>query len=114
VTVRDRIWPYLITLLAATTVVIVVLDLALPARAPIVLAFAVVCPGMALVRLMRLDEPWPELLLAIVVSLAVAGVVATIAVYLNAWNAQIVLLAIVGVTLLAVLGDLLRPDPPAA
>jgi len=112
--VRDRIWPYLISLLAAMTVVIVILDLSLPARAPIVLAFAVVCPGMALVRLFRLAEPWAELLLAIVVSLAVAGVVATITVYLNAWSVQFVLLTIVEMTLFAVLGDLLRPDSPPA
>ena len=113
-TIRDRTWPYLISLLAAATVVMVVLDLSLPARAPVVLAFAVVCPGMALVRLMHLADPWPELLLAIVVSLSVGALLSTIAVYLNAWSAHFILLAIVEITLLAVLGDLLRPHPPPA
>jgi hypothetical protein len=111
--VRDRIWPYLISILAAASVVIVTLDLSIPARAPLVLAFATICPGMALVRLMRLPEPLPELLLAFVVSLAVAGVVATMAIYLGAWNTKFILLAIVEVTLMAVLGDLLRPEPAA-
>lgn len=110
---RDRIWPYLISALAAISVVLVILDLSVPLRAPLVLAFATICPGMALVRLLRLDEPWPELLLAIVVSLAVAGVMATISVYLGAWNARLVLLAIVEVTLVAVLADLVRPDRKA-
>lgn len=107
---RDRIWPYLISILAAASVVIVILDLSVPARAPLVLAFATLCPGMALVRLLRLEEPAPELLLAFVVSLALAAVVATLAIYLDAWNTQFILLAIVELTLVAVLGDLLRPD----
>jgi hypothetical protein len=110
---RDQIWPYLIGVLAAISVVLVLLDLSVPPRAPLVLAYAAICPGMALVRLLRLDEPWPELVLAIVVSLALAGVLATMSVYLGAWSPRVVLLAIVEVTLVAVMADLLRPDRPA-
>jgi len=112
-TLRDRIWPYLISTLAGASVVLVLLDVAVPARPVLVLAFATVCPGMALVRLLRLDEPLPEFLLAVVVSLCLAALVATASVYVGAWNARIDLLAIVEVTLIAVLADLLRPYRPA-
>jgi len=111
---RDRIWPYLISILAAISAVLVVLDLPIPPRAILVLAFATVCPGMALIRLLRLEEPLMELLLAIVVSLGLAGVVAIATVYAGAWNAQIVLLALVEITLVAVLADALRSDRAAA
>lgn len=111
---RDRIWPYLISVLAAVSVVLVLLELSIPPRAPLVLAFATICPGMALVRLLRLGEPLTEFLLAIVVSLALAAVVATIPIYLGIWNARLSLLIIVAVALVAVLADLLRPDRTAA
>jgi uncharacterized membrane protein len=114
VSIRDRIWPYAISILAATSAVLVVLDLPIPPRAILVLAFATVCPGMALIRLLRLDEPLAEFLLAIVVSLALSGVVATATVYAGAWDAQVVLLALVELTLVAVLADLLRSDRSAA
>lgn len=113
-TLRDRVWPYLISALAAASVVLVLLDLSIPLRPVLVLAFATVCPGMALVRLLRLDEPLPEFLLAVVVSLCLSALVATASVYLGAWNARVDLLAIVELTLVAVLVDLRRPDRPAA
>jgi phage shock protein PspC (stress-responsive transcriptional regulator) len=113
VTIRDRIWPFLISALGAFTFVVVLIDLSLPLRAPVVLAFATICPGMALVRLLRLDEPLTEFLLAIVVSLCVAGVLATIAVYLGAWDPRLVLVAVVELTLTALLVDLVRPGRSA-
>lgn len=111
---RDLIWPYLITGLAAASVGFALFDLPNPPRAAVVLAFALVCPGMALVRLLRLGEPLAELLLAIVVSLALAAVVATIPIYLGIWNPRVSLLIIAAVALVAVLADLLRTDRPAA
>jgi len=107
---RDRVWPYLITCLAAASVGFVLLDLPNPPRAAIVLAFAVVCPGMAFVRLLQLGEPWREFVLAIVVSLALAAVMATIPLYAGMWDPKLSLLALAAITLLAILADFLRPD----
>jgi hypothetical protein len=112
-TARDRAWPYLITALAAASSITVVLDVTGPFRPAVVLGFALVCPGMALVRLMRLPEPWPELLLAIVMSLCLSALIATASIYLGAWNPRIVLLAIVIITLVAVMADALRRDERA-
>ena len=106
--VRDRVWPILISVLAAASLVVVLLDLTFAARAPVVLAFAVIGPGMALVRPIRLDEPWVELVLAVVVSLCLAGMVSTATIYAGAWSPQVVLVTLVAVSLAAVLTDLLR------
>lgn len=111
---RDRTWPLLITALAAASTCFVLLDLRHPTRAAVVLAFAVVCPGMALVRLLRLGDTLTELFLAVVVSLALAALVASIYLYLGRWDPRLVLLVIVAVALVAVLADLLRTDQPPA
>jgi hypothetical protein len=99
---RDRVWPATIVGLAAVSMILVLTDWSGPVRAPLVLAFAAVCPGMALVRLVRVEEAVPELLLAVVVSLALAAVVPAITFYVGMWSAKLSLLLITEVT--AVLG----------
>jgi hypothetical protein len=111
---RDQTWPFLITGLAAASTCFVLLDLPNPPRAAVVLAFVVVCPGMALVRLLRLGDALTELFLAVVVSLALAALVASIYLYLGMWRPRLSLLVIVAVALAAVLADLLRTDQPPA
>lgn len=105
--IRDRVWPYAITVLAAATVALVGLDVQSVVRAPVAVAFLVVCPGMALVRPFRL-EAWSELLLAVVVSLCLAAGLATISVYLGAWNPTEVLVALVAFTMAGVIVDVVR------
>jgi hypothetical protein len=105
--IRDRFWPYAITALAAATAALVALDVETVVRAPIAVAFVVVCPGMALVRVFHL-EPWAELLLAVVLSLCLAAGLATISVYLGSWNPTEVLLAIVAITMAGVIADVAR------
>lgn len=105
---RDRVWPYALTAAAAGAAALVLLDMAVP----VVLAFVLICPGMALVRLVRLAAPWPELLLAIVVSLCLAAGFAGLSVYLEMWNPRLVLLGLAVVTLGAVLiAELHSPYP---
>ena len=106
-TVRDRFWPYALATATGGTAALVLLDIAVPA----VLAFAVVGPGMALVRLLRLPDIWAELLLAIVVSLCIAAAFATVSIYLEQWNPRLVLLALVGVTVVALVGGEARGMP---
>ncbi len=111
---RDHVWPYLICLLGAASALLVVLGLQVAPRASVVLAFACVCPGMALIRLLRIDNPVPELLLAVVVSLALSAVLATVSIYAGMWDPKITLLALVEVSIVAVLVDLRRPERPRA
>lgn len=111
---RDRVWPATIVGLAVVSMVMVLTDWSGPARAPLVLAFAVVCPGMALIRLVRVEEAVPELLLAVVVSLALAAAVPAITFYVGMWSGKLSLLLITEVTALAVVADVLRRHHPAS
>jgi hypothetical protein len=72
-------------------------------RAPITLWFIAICPGMAVVRLLRLDEPLAEVMLAFALSLALAGLIPAIFLYLGAWSPawSLTLLVAIAVTGLA-------------
>lgn len=111
---RDRVWPATIVGLAVVSMVLVLTDWSGPVRAPLVLAFAAVCPGMALIRLVRVEEAVPELLLAVVVSLALAAAVPAITFYVGMWSGKLSLLLITEVTALAVVADALRRRHPAS
>lgn len=75
-------------------------------RVPLVLAFAIVGPGAAIVPLFELRDPLGELTLAIGISLAADVTVGTTLVYAHAWAPQAGLLILVGVTLLAAAGQI--------
>jgi hypothetical protein len=55
-------------------------------RAPIVVWFLAICPGMAVIRLFRLDEPVAEVMLACALSLALAGLIPAVFLYLDLWS----------------------------
>jgi hypothetical protein len=55
-------------------------------RAPITVWFIAICPGMAIVRLLRLDEPIADVMLALALSFALAGLIPAIFLYLGAWS----------------------------
>lgn len=55
-------------------------------RAPIVFWFLLVCPGMAFVRLLRIDNLLILWTLAIALSLALSTLVPTFMLYIGAWS----------------------------
>ena len=55
-------------------------------RGPITVWFIAICPGMAIVRLLRLDEPVADIMLAFALSLALAGLIPAVFLYLGAWS----------------------------
>ncbi len=57
-----------------------------PIRPVLTLGFAIICPGMALVRLLRLEQPLMETTIAIALSIALAGLVSGILLYLGSWS----------------------------
>lgn len=73
----------------------------------IIMWFLFVCPGMAVVRLLRLQEPLMEWVLALALSFAIDGIVAGILVYTGAWSPARTLAIVVGVCAVGVLGQLL-------
>src|SRR5919109_2766884 len=70
--------------LVVVAVVIGGLDSAL--RPALVIPFLLLAPGMAVVRLLRIPDPTAVLMLAVAVSLVIAGLVAGIMVYTGTWS----------------------------
>ena len=91
------LWPALIVLSAAGIALVVFAGVAAPARPFVALWFLLLCPGMALVRLLRVGGVAVELSLAIALSLALDSLVAGVMVYTRTWAPErglIVLIAI--------------------
>jgi len=85
-TAWSRSWAVIV--LASTAAVALVSLIGAPdiVRGPITVWFIVICPGMAVVRLLRLDEPVADLMLALALSLALAGVIPAVLLYLGVWS----------------------------
>jgi len=70
-----------------------------PLRAPVVLAFLALGPGMAFVPLLGLRDPLAELTLGIAVSLALDLAVAATMLYAGAWSPPASLAVLAGIAL---------------
>ncbi len=92
-----RAWVPAIVALSIGAVLSVALDLPAPWRPLLTLAFIVICPGMALVRLIGIDGVLTEAMLAIALSLSLAGIVAGVFLYVGAWSPTAAFLALVAV-----------------
>ncbi|MEA2253600.1 MAG: hypothetical protein QOI62_2946 [Solirubrobacteraceae bacterium] len=68
-------------------------------RAPLVLTFLLLGPGMAFVPLLALRDPIAELTLALVLSLALDALVAVTMLYVGAWSPVAILLVLAGLAL---------------
>jgi hypothetical protein len=82
------LWPVTILLSAAGIGVLAFAGLESPIRAVIALWFLFVCPGMAFVRLLRIEDALTELTLAVALSLALDGLVAGTMLYAGMWSPQ--------------------------
>jgi hypothetical protein len=105
---RHRFWPALNLLLAAGVAASQGIYEDLDIRAALVLPFLLVCPGMALVRLLRIDDGVAELMLAVALSFALNAIVPGTMLYAGAWSPQVGLLVLIAITLGATLVDLAR------
>jgi hypothetical protein len=85
---------------AVASTVMVLYDLHSPWRAPLVLGFMLIGPGLPFVRLLRLRDRAAELLFAVALSLSLEGLLATSLVYLQLWSPTRALLILSGVALL--------------
>ena len=96
---RPRLWPPLIGVSTAAAVGVTYAGAAGPLRPLVVLWFLAVCPGMAVVRLLRLRDGVSELVLAVAVSLSLETLVAAIALYGGRWSPELVLDVVAGIAL---------------
>ena len=82
-----------------------------PVRLAVTLWFLLVCPGMALVRLLRLDDAAAELAIAVAVSLALAVGAASILLYSGRWSPDTTLGILIAITVVAAVAPLARARP---
>lgn len=77
-------------------------------RAVVVAGFLLVCPGMAVARLLRLADALAEWLLAVALSVALATLVASATLYAGAWDPGVALVILAGVCALGALLQLVQ------
>lgn len=85
-----------------------------PVRVAVVLPFLLVCPGMAVVRRLRLAEWWTELLLAVGVSIALDILLSSAMLYAGLWSPRMLLLGLAGLSLVGGTYELLQAAPEQA
>jgi hypothetical protein len=101
-------WPLVIGLSAAVAAAAVYADIDAAGRAIVVLWFMLVCPGMAIVRLLRLSDPLTEFAIAVALSLAIETVLAVALLYAGSANFEVTFGVLLVVTLAAVAVDVTR------
>ncbi|MBA2631068.1 MAG: hypothetical protein H0U84_08630 [Thermoleophilaceae bacterium] len=83
---ETRPWPWLIVLSAFAVGAVSAAGDSSPIRTVLAVWFLLLCPGLALVGLMRLNDVWGELTLGVAISVALDTVVAAGLLYAGLWS----------------------------
>ena len=97
------LWPATILLSAAGIALTFFAGVAAPARPFVALWFLLLCPGMALVRLLRVGGVATELTLAIALSLVLDTLVAMVMIYTGTWSPGAGLIVLIGISVFGAL-----------
>lgn len=109
------VWLVLTSTWGAAAALVVFLDVDPVYRAPIALTFVLICPGLALVRLLRISGALNQLTVAVALSLALDVLVPAILLYAGGWSPPAALSILVGIaTGAAVLEFFVWPPPASA
>ncbi|MDQ3781242.1 MAG: DUF1616 domain-containing protein [Chloroflexota bacterium] len=100
---HDGFWPTVILLSATALGVSVFADLQSPLRAILALGFLFVCPGMAFVPLLRVEDVLTELSLGVALSLSLDALVAGTMLYAGLWSPEWGLALLIVVSLVGAL-----------
>ena len=84
-------WPVVLSTSAVVACLVAFADLAVPLRVPLELWFVLFCPGMALLRPLRLADPIAELGVAVALSGAIATLVGAAQAYSHTWQPDVTL-----------------------
>jgi hypothetical protein len=98
-------WPAILVLSAGAAGLVVGAGVPPALGTPFVLWFILVCPGMALVRLLRLGDPVAELGIGIALSVALATLVSGALLYAGAWSPRATLAILAAVTVAGALAQ---------
>lgn len=107
---RRSLWVWVaVSLISSAGVAVVVFaDVGSRLRPFVVLWFVVVCPGMAIVRLLPVGERLAELTLAVAVSLALGIIVPGTMLYAGFWSPEIALAILISITLIGTIVEIVR------
>lgn len=105
-------WPVSCVTLSALAIILVLFDANTVVRAPVVLTFLLICPGLAIVRFLRISNVATEWSIAVALSFSLDGLVALIQAYTTTWNPTGALFVLTGITLAAIAVDLLLHRRP--
>ncbi len=98
-----RMYPAVLILSCIGALLVSMIPLFQGVRILVLLWFMLVCPGLAFVQLLNIDQPLIELSLSIALSLAIEMMLALIMLLLDRWQPQQALLALVGITTIGTL-----------
>jgi hypothetical protein len=112
VTPARRWGPPLVLLLSTLAMLFgVAADGSSPARTLLVICFLAIAPGLAVVGLMRLDDPWLEAALVPALSLSIDAIVGGVMSYTGLWSPAASILILVVLSVVGAFGqDLLRRE----
>jgi uncharacterized membrane protein len=106
------VWPVILGLSALIAGVLTFVGDAPQARVVVVLWFLLVCPGMMLVRFLRLREPLFEWVLAIALSMALDTITGGILLYTGHWSPNGAFAILLGLTVAGVFVQMLLEVSP--
>jgi uncharacterized membrane protein len=101
----SSLWSLLIVLFAMVAGIFAFAVADSQIRSVVVLGFLVICPGMMLVRFIRLREPVFEWVLALALSLAVDAIVAGILLYAGRWSPTSAFVILLSLTVVGALAN---------
>jgi hypothetical protein len=83
-------------------------DVPVPVRALAIVGFVLVCPGLAWIRLLGIQDRLAEWTLGVALSISIATIVASIQAYTGAWSPRGMVVALAILVLAAVATELVR------
>lgn len=102
----DLAWASFIILASVATAIVLWGTLALSVRPIIVAGFLLICPGMAYVRLLGIENPFAEWVLAVACSLALDTFIAGVLVYAQIWSAHTAMIVLLATSIVGALAQI--------
>jgi uncharacterized membrane protein HdeD (DUF308 family) len=101
------LWPGTLAASALIMGLLFFADLHTSLRPIVALWFLLVCPGMAIVRIFDVQELVLEWVLAIALSISLAGIISIVMIYTATWSPAVGLLILIGLTIAGVIIQIL-------
>ena len=109
VSALSSLWPAMTLTWSAAVAALVVGDVSSPVRPFVVIPFLALFPGAALVRHLRIRDPFANVAVAIALSFAIAGLTSVAMLYAGAWSPPRALGLLVAITVVATILETVHP-----